>query len=618
MATLRASNLEYALGWMVIHSLWEATVIALVVSLCMFALRNKSAKMRYLIACGGLLGTLVVSVATFFHYFDLDGNTASAQKAENGLVIGMNEYHVELDTVFSMRMDFSEYFDQHLALIVAIWMMGVAIFTLRLLGATLYVYYLKRRYHHPIGGDWQGKLDWLREKLVIRQAVELLESARVQTPVAIGMLKPIILFPIGAVNQLSARQVESILAHELAHIRRHDYAVNILQSIVEVVFYFHPAVWWLSGIIRTERENCCDDIAVALNGDSMGYAKALVSLQEMRGGNPMMAMGFMGQASKSQLMNRVKRILNQPQNQSNIMEKLMATSLLVLVMALLSYGESRAKDTGYTPVKKDLSDNCGGDTLPDPLKADGSYSGYFAYLDNLEQLSAEYKNGQIIRLNVNGNETRSSDFGHYKESLDKKRMEAVNQPADGKLDNGMPTDTRAYHSSFSDSDSHTDSQRIELQRKSTRFSLENLVQSLKAFDTNDPKDIVFYGECLQKTDQIRNMLNSPIRDQSDFNKIKAGLFQIQEDINQFERDNVFEKIKYGWQKAFEQELVKDGMVKDTRHYFMNLMSEGGISSLTVDGKVYTGDVFVKYRDLFEHLTGVKLNRVRMIHLRDGS
>jgi len=113
----------------------------------------------------------------------------------------------------------------------------------------------------------------------------------------IGALKPIILFPIGAVTYLSVEQMEAILAHELAHIRRNDYFFNILHSLVEIIFYFHPAVWWLSNTIRNERENCCDDIAVSVSGNSLSYAKALVNLQELHAHSPTLAMGFAGKGS---------------------------------------------------------------------------------------------------------------------------------------------------------------------------------------------------------------------------------------------------------------------------------------------------------------------------------
>ena len=127
-------------------------------------------------------------------------------------------------------------------------------------------------------------------------------------PTVVGWLRPAILLPVAALASLSPAQVEAILAHELAHIRRHDYAVNVLQTIAETLLFYHPAVWWLSKRIRAEREHCCDDIAVAVCGDPVSYAQALAELETWRTGSTTMAMAATGGA----LLDRGRRILRVP------------------------------------------------------------------------------------------------------------------------------------------------------------------------------------------------------------------------------------------------------------------------------------------------------------------
>ena len=105
----------------------------------------------------------------------------------------------------------------------------------------------------------------------------------------IGWLRPVILFPASALTGLSAEQLEALLAHELAHIRRYDYLVNLLQTTVETLFFYHPAVWWVSAQVRQEREHCCDDLAVAACGDVLTYARALTALEQLRGSEPQLA-----------------------------------------------------------------------------------------------------------------------------------------------------------------------------------------------------------------------------------------------------------------------------------------------------------------------------------------
>ena len=297
MSRIFSPNLEYALGWTVVHSLWQATAIALMIAILMIALREHSAQTRYVVGCVGLFTTLLTSIITFCFYFEFRSTSQTAHYLARTRII----HSIVTDTRqllnSSTRVSFQDYFNQHLPLIVSVWLMGVALFALRLLSGISYIAYLKRYRNSPMLGDWQARVEYLSEQLGVKKAVEILESALVKTPMTIGALKPIILFPIGAVTYLSVEQMEAILAHELAHIRRNDYFFNILHSLVEIIFYFHPAVWWLSNTIRNERENCCDDIAVSVSGNSLSYAKALVNLQELHAHSPTLAMGFAGKGS---------------------------------------------------------------------------------------------------------------------------------------------------------------------------------------------------------------------------------------------------------------------------------------------------------------------------------
>ena len=148
----------------------------------------------------------------------------------------------------------------------------------------------------------------LARRLHVSRGVRLLESSIVEVPTVVGWLKPVILIPTSALAGLSPLQLEAILAHELAHIRRHDYLVNLLQTLVETLLFYHPAVWWVSKQIRIERENCCDDLAVSLCGDPILYAQALADLEHLRGAGANLALA----ANGGSLLHRVKRLLGAP------------------------------------------------------------------------------------------------------------------------------------------------------------------------------------------------------------------------------------------------------------------------------------------------------------------
>ena len=175
----------------------------------------------------------------------------------------------------------------------------------------------------------------LSRRLHIGRGVRLLESTLVDVPTVIGWLKPVVLLPASALAGLSPQQLEAILAHELAHIRRHDYLVNLLQTLVETLLFYHPAVWWLSRRIRVERENCCDDLAVSLCGDPVTYATALADLEELRGAArpAFLAMAATG----GSLLQRVRRLLGAPSHAGRAPGWL-AGSATILVMLGIAAG----------------------------------------------------------------------------------------------------------------------------------------------------------------------------------------------------------------------------------------------------------------------------------------
>ena len=142
-----------------------------------------------------------------------------------------------------------------------------------------------------------------RAGLGLARAIRIVELPGVDVPLVVGCLRPIVVLPIAAMAQLTAAQVEAILAHELAHVRRHDYLVNLMQTLAETLLFYHPAVWWLSARIRDEREHCCDDVAVAVCGDAAGYAAALTELESWRTGELSLAAAATG----GSLLNRVRQ-----------------------------------------------------------------------------------------------------------------------------------------------------------------------------------------------------------------------------------------------------------------------------------------------------------------------
>ena len=161
---------------------------------------------------------------------------------------------------------------EHMHWLVLAWGLGVTVSSMRLLSGWLKLRRLVRE-AEPAPAEWQEALEHLSRRLGMTRPVRLLRSAALDVPAAVGWLRPVVLLPVTALTGLSARQLEMVLAHELAHIRRHDFVVNLVQTLVETLLFYHPAVWWMSRVIRVEREHCCDDIAVGTSGNPVSYAR---------------------------------------------------------------------------------------------------------------------------------------------------------------------------------------------------------------------------------------------------------------------------------------------------------------------------------------------------------
>ena len=192
--------------------------------------------------------------------------------------------------------------------VVSIWLGGVLLLATRLAGGLWRVRCLRLTALAQSVSSWQVVADRVATRLGLRAAVRVVESRLVDTPTAVGWLRPVVVLPIAALANLSPEQIEAILAHELAHIRRHDYVVNVVQTLAETLLFYHPAVWWVSRRIRTEREHCCDDVAVAVCDNRVTYATALAELEARRARGPQLALT----ATRGPLIDRVRRVLQVP------------------------------------------------------------------------------------------------------------------------------------------------------------------------------------------------------------------------------------------------------------------------------------------------------------------
>jgi bla regulator protein BlaR1 len=309
-----------AVGFALLHSLWQGVALALVVAVLLRLLQRQAAVVRYRLAAVALLTLVGLALVTFSYYY---GQQPAPVAATRVAVVVPSAYPAPLVITPKTAAVLSAnpatawppllaaatgYLEQHLAVLVGLWLLGLVVMLVRLLAAFAYVRRLRDQQVSAVPVAWQQCLARLVARAGLRLQVQLLASALVPSPLVIGHLKPVILLPLGVLSGLAPAELEMILAHELAHIMRKDYLFNFVQAVAEVVFFYHPAVWFLSAVLHTERENCCDDLATQLGGSPRQLAHALASLAELTyfAPAPRLALALAGRGDS--LLSRVQRL----------------------------------------------------------------------------------------------------------------------------------------------------------------------------------------------------------------------------------------------------------------------------------------------------------------------
>ena len=333
--TLAASPLVRAIALALIEFVWQGAAIGLATALVLFFLRTASAPLRYIVACAGLAAMTLAPLVTAAGYLREERNPAHVRAT-----VGMaspETLAIPDDPTLSVaaglepRLLFRSWVEPRLPLVMVVWCSGVLLMSAHLLGGWLRVRRIRGSATLLERSRWPERVAAMAGRFRVTRRVRLLVSSVVDVPAVIGCVRPAILVPASALSGLSPLYLEAILLHELAHVRRGDYLVNVGQCVVEVLLFYHPAVWWVSNQIRREREHCCDDIAASLCADQVTYARALTSLEELRIAMPRLAVGAAG----GDLLARIRRLVEPDRVSSPRLSGGLAMSV-VFTLALLA------------------------------------------------------------------------------------------------------------------------------------------------------------------------------------------------------------------------------------------------------------------------------------------
>ena len=318
------------LGWTLLHFIWQGGVLAALFAAGAAVCR--SARARYALAVGALVLMLASPVVTFT-WLRAQANPAVRTGAEGAstwaetstqnatALSGSRAPVAETRAVQPMGMLW----------LVEAWFLGVVLLSLRTAGGLILIERMRRKEIKRVGAVLYAKCQALQRRMGLERVIQYCECHRLDAPAVLGWFRPVVLLPVRALTGLTEEQIEAVIAHELAHIRRLDCFVNLFQIATETLLFYHPAVWWVSQRVRAEREHCCDDEAIAICGDAVNYARALTLMEEWR-----TAPALMMAANRSPLAERVVRLLGWDGAAGRIRVAGLAGSVICLAGALLA------------------------------------------------------------------------------------------------------------------------------------------------------------------------------------------------------------------------------------------------------------------------------------------
>jgi beta-lactamase regulating signal transducer with metallopeptidase domain len=350
-----------ALAWSLLHFFWQGAVLGCAAFVLLRGVKPERASTRYVIGVTTLGLMLAACIATFvaiarapmplddFMAFTPEPASTMQGNAVTGWIVADLSTNPTARSLVSSPVEPINPLRPEplgplsLFFIVTTWSVGVVVLTFRLIGGWLLTRALARRAVDSVSPSIEAAAARIADRLQLRRAVGIFESSAVVAPTLVGWVKPVVLLPAAALSGLSPEQLQAILAHELAHVRRHDYLINLLQSIVETLLFYHPAVWWVSAQVREEREHCCDDLAVEVCGDRLVYVTALAELTTIARHR-----SFALAATDGSLAGRVRRLLGAKRPRHEAPPGWAALSVLLLALIGAS-GAAGASGTQSVP-----------------------------------------------------------------------------------------------------------------------------------------------------------------------------------------------------------------------------------------------------------------------------
>ena len=590
-----------AICWTLVHSIWQGLFLSLITGIVLAATRTSRPTLRYNLLSGLLLLFVAISGLTFIYEWQSVPASSGVAAIIYSRLTGSYPVAGNFTTDMNWMQSLVQWINSNAWLIISVWLCILGYRLLRIAYSVVYTNHIRNHRSTPPSREWQDRLIRLSDRLSVSRPVQLLESGIIKMPAVFGHWKPVIFIPAGLLAQLPPDELEAILAHELAHIRRSDFLVNLLQNIVEAIFFFNPAIRWLSARIRQEREHCCDDMAIAGTGDRKGLVRALVSFKQFSAAQTSsVAVGFPG--DRDSFLNRIARIVHRKNRTVNPVEGVFLAVSLVIV-GVLSIAFVRHDSPKEQPsVRPPLQVRSGGarpavertavDTVPsnDPSikvrMGDANTNDTIITNRNGHRYRLILTETGITGLNVDGREIPREEIGKYR-PVTESILRNVSQ---------LQNDEKQEQA---------DKQRLEIEMKERDAALRQLAIDQKRMEK---EQIEMEGMEKEQMEKERNeMLKKEVelkRDQEQQAKDQEAMLkaQLQEqsdkeqmgkDLEKLEKDKLTEETT----RSIIFDILKDRLVKSEKGLDSFFLSSG---VFVINGKPQPDEILQRYKSKYIH------------------
>jgi bla regulator protein blaR1 len=335
-----------AFGMTLVHSLWQIILIALAWRITIYLTRNSATFIDYYISLVSLLAIPAVFLVTFLRQLSAYGCFVPAASLFPATIVSVNAESRELIFFGELQAPgIAGHIEFYSPLIVWLYLSFVLILSFKSLLEYTRIKSLRIKNLSNLPDFWQTRVGELVSRTGLRKSVPVFLCPGTSIPVVAGFIKPVILLPLAMLSSLDVRQVETILLHEFYHVRNYDHLVNTIQNFLEILFFFHPATWWISSHVRSEREKRVDELVVSATGKPLLYAKALLTLETKRQVSNQAVIAATG--SKNQLLIRIKNIMTMENKATNPVRKT-AALLTILISAIVITALDTVSDSSFT------------------------------------------------------------------------------------------------------------------------------------------------------------------------------------------------------------------------------------------------------------------------------